>query len=90
MIKRNIRKYKIMEKQVEFTRHGMYYEAKVLLRLLQNGHVLWDLVIPHTTRKYFWKALGALCLMGGLIQLQHSGFNAAAAEDTHRITTGGF
>lgn len=39
MLKKNIRKYKIMEQHMEFTRRGMYYEAKALFRLLRNGCV---------------------------------------------------
>ena len=58
MIKKNIRKYKIMEKHIEFTRHGMYYEAKALLRLLQNGHVRLGLGDSSYNAEIFLESIG--------------------------------
>ena len=39
MLKKNIRKYKIMEKHMEFTKTGRYAEARYLLTLLRKGYV---------------------------------------------------
>lgn len=39
MIRKNIRKYKIMEKHIEFTKAGKYGEAKNLLLLLKRGYI---------------------------------------------------
>lgn len=39
MIKKNIRKYKIIEKHIEFVRNGKYMEARNLLHLLRKGSI---------------------------------------------------
>lgn len=39
MLKENIRRYKIMETHMEFTRCGMYIEALLIMELLRNGQV---------------------------------------------------
>lgn len=38
-LKENIRRYKIMETHMEFTRCGMYIEALLIMELLRNGQV---------------------------------------------------
>ena len=43
MLKKNIKRYKIMEQHMVYTRQGMYYEAKTLLRLIQKGWVVLGL-----------------------------------------------
>ena len=39
MIKKNIRKYKIMEKHMELVKTGKYGEARNLLILLRKGYI---------------------------------------------------
>lgn len=39
MLKRNLRKYKIIEKHIELVRQGKYEEAKNLLHLLRKGQI---------------------------------------------------
>ena len=39
MLKKNIRKYKIIEKHIELTKTGNYLVARNLLHLLRNGRV---------------------------------------------------
>lgn len=39
MIKKNIRKYKIIEKHIEWTKSGNYVAARNLLWLLRKGYV---------------------------------------------------
>ena len=39
MLRKNIRKYKIIEKHLELTRRGNYGEAKNLFCLLRKGYI---------------------------------------------------
>ena len=39
MVKKNIRKYKIMEKHIELTKSGNYMVARNLLYLLRKGEI---------------------------------------------------
>lgn len=39
MVKKNIRKYKIMEKHIELTKSGNYMVARNLLYLLRKGKI---------------------------------------------------
>lgn len=39
MLKKNLRKYKIIEKHIDLVRQGKYEEAKNLLHLLRKGQI---------------------------------------------------
>lgn len=58
MIKKNIRKYKAMEKHMEFTREGKYQEAKNILRLLRNGIIKLGLGDADFNTECFLESIG--------------------------------
>lgn len=58
MIKKNILKYKIIAKHIEFTQVGKYKEAKNLLFLLRNGRVNLGLSDADFETECFLESIG--------------------------------
>ena len=53
MLKKNIRKYKIIEKHMELTKSGNYIVARNLLWLLRKGYVKLGLGVPDWETEMF-------------------------------------
>lgn len=58
MIDKQIRRYKIIEKHIHYTAHGMYDEAKLLLKLLINGSVKLGLEDYEAIVEFFLEDIG--------------------------------
>ena len=64
MIKRNIRKYKIIEKHMLLVRRGKYDQAKVLLHLLRKGRVTVGISDTDCEIEFFLEEVGCYVWYG--------------------------
>lgn len=58
MVKKNIRKYKIMEKHMELVKSGNYMFSRNLLKLLQNGFIRLGLGDADFETECFLESIG--------------------------------
>lgn len=64
MIKKNIRKYKIIEKHIEWTKSGNYVAARNLLWLLRKGYVELGLGDPDWETEIFLESIDCPAFYG--------------------------